>query len=221
MTDPSDGDDYKPPPTRPQHRPSILNDEIHDAIVQASQAGATAGMAAEHAGVSDRVIRLWMQKGAQAEWDLDENGIEPEGDDVKYLELYRDVTKARASRAVKDVALIHRSAEGGQIIEETVKKYRDPDTGQVVEERTIKRSPGDWRAASWYLSKQARNHGFGNEETVALTGPDGGPVQLEGNVGDLAARLATTLAARAAAKQIEGPPPDDAETVEGEVVSDS
>jgi hypothetical protein len=39
-----------------------------------------------------------------------------------------------------------RAAQGGQLIEETHRRYRDPETGQMVTETRRKHALGDWRA---------------------------------------------------------------------------
>lgn len=215
-------DGRKPAPTRPAHRPTILDDDVKQRLLAAVKAGAPMVLAAEHAGIADRTFRLWMSKGAQVLWDLEENNIEPEDDGHRaYMNLYVEVTQARAQRAVADVALVHRSAEGGAVIEETTRRYRDPDSGQVVEERTVRKAPPDWRAAAWYLERQYRHHGFGKEpQQVELTGAGGGPVQIEGGIAGLAERLHSMVAGAAAVAALEPAPDsgDGVETVDGELV---
>ena len=142
-----------------------------------------------------------------------DDGEQPDPVEQKYLDLYAKVVEARAHAAVASVGLIRKSAVGGQITEETTRKYRDAD-GQVVEEKTVKRQGSDWRAAAWYLERQHRAD-FGKETKV--TQEVTGRVELAVNAEDVAARIRANLDRAAEHQQIAAAPAT-SDVVDGEVI---
>lgn len=187
------------PRSKPQGgRPALLTPDAHKKLVEATGVGAPMSVAAAYVGVSDRTFERWMRRGYDAE-QLEVDGQPVPEDEQPFLALYKEVVQARSQAAVKSVVNIQRVAQGGQVTEETTKKYRDPETGAVVEEKTIKRTAPDWRASAWYLERQHRQHfGRDKELQVEMSGPGGGPVEVVG-VEALAERVRANIAAAAAA----------------------
>jgi hypothetical protein len=175
--------------TREPGRPTLLNPEIEEKLVEATKMGTPMGVAAEFCGISKRTFEDWMRRGReeQAARDAEEPPNEVE---QKYLDLYLAITQARSHATVTSASLIRRAAVGGQVTERTTRKYRDA-TGEIVEEVTEKRSTGDWRAAAFWLERQNRTD-FG-KETKQVTEVTGG-VDVNVNLGELAARVTENIA---------------------------
>lgn len=213
--------------TKPQGgRPTLLTPDVHTSLIEATKMGSPMSVAAAYVGISERTFTRWMERGYNASVDEDE-GKPVSEDDEPYLTLFKEVSEARATAAVRSVSLIQRAAAGGQITEETTKKYRDPETGSVVEEKTVKRTAPDWRAAAFYLERQHRQH-FGKDKEVhmEITGANKGPLEVVG-VEELANRVRDNIAAAAAAlagaqQQItDGSDIVDAEVEDAEEVADT
>lgn len=179
-------------------RPTLLTDEVHKKLIEATKMGAPMTTAAAYVGISERTFQRWMERGFDA-LQLEDDEQDVPADEQPYLALFKEVSQARSQAAVMHVGLIQRAAQGGVITEESTKKYRDPETGAIVEEKTVKRTPPDWRAGAWYLERQHRQHfGRDKEVQVELTGANGGPVEVV-QVDELAARIRENIAAAAAA----------------------
>lgn len=166
------------PRRRPHQRgrPVLLDDQVEKTILDAVRAGTPYRYAVAAAGISERTFQRWMARGHEAQLAEDE-GQPSDPDDQVFVDFYRRVEQARAQAAVRQVALVARAATGGVVIEETTRKYRDPETGGVVEEKTVRRSPPDWRAGAFLLERTTLE--FAKNQQIALTGADGGPLQVE------------------------------------------
>lgn len=151
--------------TRRPGRPTLLTPEVQEQILAALAVGAAQAHAAECAGIGESTFYRWMERG------------EEEDAPEEFREFREAVTRTRARAAVDAVQLIQRIAVGGQVTKETTRTYRDPDTGERVEETEVVRAPPDWRAAAWWLER-AHPAQF-SRPRVEVTGPDGGPVQVQ------------------------------------------
>ncbi|HET9656657.1 MAG TPA: hypothetical protein VFP72_14980 [Kineosporiaceae bacterium] len=176
-------------PHRPAGRPGLLTPDVEKQLIDATRAGAPVHAAAAAVGLSQRAVFRWLQRGHD-ELEARDEGRAPDPDEQQYVDLWVGVEKARAQATVRAVANIQRCAAGGIVTEETTRRYRDPDTGEMVEETTVKKTAPDWRASAWYLERQQRAD-FGRQAELAVTGPGGGPVQVEHavDVESLAARI--------------------------------
>lgn len=61
-----------------------------------------------------------------------------------------------------------------------VKEVIEPDVTEIVESKYMKKMLDDSNmgAMQWWLSKKGKSKGFG--DSVAVTGPDGGPIEVNG-----------------------------------------
>jgi hypothetical protein len=125
-------------------RPTILTPAVQPAIVSRLRAGAYIADAAEAAGVAERTVYQWLQKGAEALDSADasgpSDGSRPEGSCI-YALFAQAVTKARAEARVEAVAAIRRAMIGDSA------KY--DDSGRLVRSEIRP----DWRAALAYLER--------------------------------------------------------------------
>ncbi|TDD73383.1 hypothetical protein E1293_31475 [Actinomadura darangshiensis] len=104
------------------------------------------------------------------------------------------------------------------MVRRRTRRYRDPATGQLVEEVEEDVAPPDWRAAAWVLERRHPD-GFARPSQLQVSGPDGGPVEIEQTPGlaALAERVAESLAEYRA--ELEGL--DDEEEVHANTVTPS
>lgn len=86
-------------------RPSLLNDRVVADLVQAVGGGSFYEEAAAYAGVSERSLFRWLQRGRNYDEVLEAGG-EPAEDDKPFGELYRRLRKARADTRVGAVGVV-------------------------------------------------------------------------------------------------------------------
>ena len=92
-----------------------------------------------------------------------EDGADPSDDETPYRELWESVEKARAEAEVRHVGIIATAAQNGT-----------------------------WQAAAWWLER-TRPQKFGRRLATEVSGPDGGPVEVEVSADALAARIEALL----------------------------
>jgi hypothetical protein len=207
-------------------RRTRLDDQTHETIVQLIRGGNTDEVAAAHAGISTATFYNWMARGRkwsaeldalEEDWEappaevaqaladdadpppppdahLDEDGnpLDPEGPtleipdhEVPFLEFFEAVTRARANAVVRHVTPITLAAQGAG------------DT------------PGDWRAAAWWLERRQYKD-FGNRSRYELAGDPNAPLHTV-NESNAADELLKRLMAIQNRREIaEGASPEDA-----------
>ncbi len=107
----------------PVGRRTILTSELQDNIVQALRGGNYLDDAARYAGVAERTVYQWIQKGRMAREAL-EDGVEPTANELLYIQFAQAVEKARSDAVVRNLTIIQKAANDGQ-----------------------------WQAAAWYLER--------------------------------------------------------------------
>lgn len=171
-------------------RPTHLDADKERKFLDAVRAGVPITDAAAVAGVSARTVFRWMERGRAEQERLDgleaENPGEPGSvasreSERDFCHFWHRYTRARSEATAKLVLLIQRGAQGGAVVEERTRTYRDRATGEQVTQTDRRLAPPDWRAASWLLARMDPTR-FGAQvehARVEVTGPDGGPVQVE------------------------------------------
>ena len=107
----------------PVGRRTILTPELQENIIQALRGGNYLDDAARYAGVAERTVYQWIQKGRQAREALEE-GVEPTANELLYIQFAQAVEKARSDAVVRNLTIIQKAANDGQ-----------------------------WQAAAWYLER--------------------------------------------------------------------
>lgn len=219
-------------PRRVGRRP-LLTPEVEDTFLTAVRNGAPLKRAALAAGVSDRTVLRWIARGEDEEQRLaalaeeyddpqhPEHGQEPATDPVEepFRRFCQRTAHARAEAMTKALGYLDTAARGGFVTKEKTKTWYE-DGEQVTETETSYAGP-EWRAAAWLLEHSfASEFGKAAESLdVRLSGPDGGPVQVQdATVNSLAQRLSAVLDARRQ-EALEGPVDHEGHpVVDGQVV---
>lgn len=81
-------------------RPTLLNDQVQDRLIEAFKLGQISIPSACHyAGIGERTYYQWMQKGRDG--------------DPKYQQFSQDIEKARAEAVMVNLAVIRKAAQQG------------------------------------------------------------------------------------------------------------
>ena len=123
----------------PQGRPTLLNDERQDRILQALAAGASRKDAAAYAGVSYSSIRKWIQRGREC---AERNAERLDTTDASELDVLDDPDWHYFAFAAA--------------VEESEARATIQALGTVA--GAIR--DGDWKAAAWYLRYAATRSGL-------------------------------------------------------------
>ncbi len=129
-------------------RKTLLTAELQHNIVEALREGHYMDDAAHLAGITDRTAYNWIARGRTAD-ELQEQGIEPAAEELKYLRFFHAVKEARADAVRANLRVIRTAAQDGQ-----------------------------WQAAAWYLER-TNPQKWGKRDTVALTGLENTQVTVE------------------------------------------
>ncbi len=186
-------------------RTRLLEPNVHERLIFATQQGSPVPMAAAYAGIGERTFLDWMMRGRIEEERVTTAGTDgqmpaPLADEAPFLKLYREVVLARANAGVRNVLHIQRAAAGGFVVEETTET--DPDG---TTRKTVKKAPPDWRAAAFMLErthpaqfgKNAVQLEVSGMPAPAVEGAADGPGGAVGGVdaADLAQRLVANFEA--------------------------
>ncbi len=174
------------PARRKGERPTLCTPEVEAVLLGAIEAGVPLTHAAVCAGITPRVLQMWMRHGEA----LEEDFLDAQADDdphrapptlsrneEAWLHLFRKVRRARAEVANRFVRIVGAAAQGGTLTEELVRTYTDRDGNEVREVRR-RFSAGDWRAAKFMLESSFARE-FAQARQLQLTGAEGGPLQIE------------------------------------------
>lgn len=148
-------------------KPTLLNDELQEKIVELIKLGNYAEDAAGAVGIGRTTFFLWMARGrAESERLKLMPDAEPLELETPYVNFMNAVEKARDEATARNVAVIQKAAHNG-----------------------------DWKAAAWYLER-TRQKTYGRAERVEMTGADGEPMKMVVDVGDLEQKIAQVMAKR-------------------------
>jgi hypothetical protein len=165
-------------------RKTILTDEIQDKIVETLRAGVQYEVAAQRAGVSERVIWDWINKGQVIADSLENSDtFVPSETELKYLRFLRAITEARAE--VETIAAGTLLKAGTVGLEYKVKEWVPPkydDKGNETAkgyyvERVTKLSPDPKHLT--FLLERGFHRRWGRRQAIELTGEEGGPIKVE------------------------------------------
>jgi len=104
-------------------RPTALTRDIEERIISAVRGGSYLDDAAAYAGISERTLYRWMQKGRDA-LAAEEHGYELTDQERQYGQFCQALLKARADATIRNVTLIQNAAQNGS-----------------------------WQAAAWFLER--------------------------------------------------------------------
>jgi len=196
--------------TKRRGRPSALTDRTAETIIAAILRGTHINTACHLAGVGTTTFYRWMEKADRVDYAIDQ-GQPYDKADLHYRDFRDAMLDARAQAADRMVDVVQRAAVGGYVVDEHVALDGNGnvvrnDDGTVVMERKFA-SP-DGRLALAYLKVAQPAEWGGNPSRVELSGPSGGPMQVESGEpdGDTVSRLASRLKAamdQRAAEEVE------------------
>jgi hypothetical protein len=153
-----------------------------DRIVEAISLGGFLHDAAARVGVTVETLRDWRRQGNKALADV-LAGRKRRSHFTKrerqYAELAQRMETAEAEARLRLLGIGQQLAQGGAELVETIEKVVEPDRGpRRVVERTTRTSHSlpDARMVTWLLSHRWPADFAGR---VELTGPAGGPVQVD------------------------------------------
>ena len=170
-----------------------LNGRIHEAICKLVAKGCSVAAAAEYASVSRGSVYDWMRKGkrdlenARAQGWRSGQAFTKYVHDPRFVHFYLDVRKADSeceisltrsmfNMATQPYVTIVEKYENREVFDEETETM---EVKKVLVEQTVtKKGAGDKGAAQFMLERKYRKD-WGPPVRVEISGPDGGPMELE------------------------------------------
>lgn len=153
-----------------------LTPELISLAVEAYRIGEPMEQVAGKLGVHKRTLQRWINAGDDeiARQFEDPNSEPPENPRLDaFVQLAAAVKEADSRFVEENLLLIRRAAAQGHVKKRTTTTKRDGS--QVVEE--VMGEP-QWTAAAWLLER-THNSQFGRQIRQEISGPEGGPIQLD------------------------------------------
>lgn len=149
-------------------RPSKIHEKGPE-VLKAVRQGLYDRTAAGNAGIAERTLKYWLQRGREEAERLTKPRTRPRKREAPYLAFYRQYVEARAEGELKLARIVWQEAEGGTKITETrTLEVTDPNGDLIKKEiaEVTKIKGADWRAAAFVLE---RRYGWGSrDQTVNL-----------------------------------------------------
>lgn len=204
-------------PTTPDNvgRRSKLNDETEKRILEAVELGASLDAAAAYADITPRTLQQWLERGRAEADRIDagitaaqriEQGLPTASRERPFAQLVRGVEKAAGMNETRVLSHVMEAVAGGW-----VKARRTDKDGNVVEQLA-----GPDGRLGLTLLERVHARRYGRRELVEVSGPDGGPVEVDLTAGQRIARNLGAFLEQVRAGQI---PYDDPNVIEGEAVT--
>lgn len=178
--------------------PVLLDHDTRDRLLQYVEDGNHIKAACALVGIHPATIYRWLERAADADELL--HADQPIDEVQRVYCDFRDSYELARARAQKvAVETINRAMKGGQIISERPmvdlagEALRDED-GRILYERTFTQPDG--RLALSYLARTAPDMWGPSAAKVEVSGPQGGPVQVEARLGGLAERISSIAVER-------------------------
>ena len=152
----------------PKGRPSqLFDDQTGEALLDYIRLGIPVRKAVTTVGIAEKTFYNWMTRGIDERERLATvPNAKSNPIEVVYLQFLQSVERARGEAVTKKVAVISKAG-----------------------------NEGDWRAAAWWLERQAADE-FGKTDRIEMTGAGGDPIKIQIEMGDLEDKIAKILAIR-------------------------
>lgn len=157
---------------------------VIDRAVETFRLGGSQRDVADRCGVAREVVREWVRRGTVVSSDIFAGRrlvAELTRHERKCFDFVQLTAQAEAEGKVYLLGLAERLSAGGYIVETVTEKVEAQEDGTLkVVERTTKRATAapDGQMIRWRLATRWPEE-FSQRGSLELTGPDGGPVQIE------------------------------------------
>jgi hypothetical protein len=169
-------------------RPTALTDTVEETLLGLFMRGMSIDASCALAGITATTFYRWMQRGEDARETLDATGTLDEKEE-RFRDFRESVLDARAQAEQRMVGIVFQAASGGGLVSEEPILGLDgqpvyDENGKVLYRRTY--SQPDGRLAMQYLQR-ARPKDWSQQAAnvnakVEISGPGGGPVEVEHTV---------------------------------------
>lgn len=165
-------------------RKTRLNQDLFDRIVESVRKGNYVKVACQANGVPEKVGSEWLMRGEGT------HGSRP-GASI-FARFARAIRTAQADAEQEALEAIREAGQGFTIRKVKVTSNPDGSERREAEESTRR----DWQALAWWLERTKKDRYRKSEE---VTGPDGGPIQIEAVRNHIQALVSDTQSAALAA----------------------
>lgn len=169
-------------------RPTKLNPELQQKIVERLQAGSTIKATCDSVGIAESSYYLWIAIGeAHSKGETHANMPRTIAERDAYSEFSEAVTRAQADGLIQAAVRFRQGMnpyDTESVTTETLEETRLDKEGKpytyrkTVTKKTVAHMPGDWRAAMEYLARRDPANWAQQKISHELTGKDGGAIKL-------------------------------------------